>query len=109
MKKTAPDQASRTSSDPYRRLANGIILQAVKDYRTARRALETTDWSWLLLGINGKRKKEIEKIIETHRETIHEVSEFFTSDYFMVLTDIDGGALLRQLEQEDMNKEETDE
>lgn len=104
--KAAPDQASHTSDDPYRRLANGIILQAVRDFRTARKALETTDWDWLLLGINGKRKKEIKKIMDAHIETIEEVSEFFKSDYFMVLTNIDGTALLRQLEQENLTEEE---
>ena len=56
---------------PYENLANAIVLQAVKDYR--------------------------------QREAPHEISEieaFFRSDWFHVLTQIDGEWLIRKLRKE---------
>ena len=56
---------------PYENLANAVVLQAVKDYR--------------------------------QHEAPHEISEieaFFRSDWFHVLTQIDGEWLIRKLRKE---------
>lgn len=70
------------SEDPYTRLANAIILQAVKDYRDANKKLA-----------RGKTNKnaEMEK---------NEVLRFFRSDWFGALTELDPEMLIRKLDEE---------
>ena len=68
--------------NPYENLANAVVLQAVKDYRDAVRKLS-----------HGKRN-----VMAEQRKTECEV--FFKSQYFNVFTDLDGNALLSQLEKE---------
>ena len=59
--------------DPYERLANAIILQAVKDYRLCSRS-----------------------------ESAGEIERSFLSDWFEVLTRLDGQVLLSKLRKEKM-------
>ena len=66
----------------WEELANGIVLQAVKDYRASRRRAR-------------KRKTAREA-----RMRIREVEMFFHSRWFCQLTDIDGEKLLEQLKEE---------
>lgn len=70
------------TEDPYTGLANGIILQAVKDYRDANKKLS-----------RGKTNKDaqIKK---------QEVLKFFRSDWFGVLTEVDPEMLIRKLDEE---------
>ncbi|MDD2978814.1 MAG: hypothetical protein PHN80_02460 [Hespellia sp.] len=74
-------QGSKTE-DPYTGLANAIILQAVKDYRDALKKLS-----------RGRANKdaEIKK---------QEILNFFRSDWFGVLTEIDPEMLIRKLDEE---------
>lgn len=68
--------------NPYERLANAIVLQAVTDYRNARKTL---------------------KICPKDRDAMHttkEVIAFFRSDYFKVLTSIDPELLISKLRKE---------
>ena len=70
------------TEDPYERLANAIILQAVTDYRVAL-----------------KRIKRSPK----DRETIDEamgVESFFRSGWYSQLTAVDGECLIRRLQNE---------
>ena len=70
------------AEDPYERLANAIILQAVTDYRAALKRI--------------KRKPE-------ERETIDEamrVESFFRSGWYSQLTAVDGEYLIRRLQDE---------
>ena len=70
------------TEDPYERLANAIILQAVTDYRAALKRI--------------KRKPE-------DRETIDEamrVESFFRSGWYSQLTAVDGEYLIRRLQNE---------
>ncbi|MBQ2071947.1 MAG: hypothetical protein II460_06335 [Oscillospiraceae bacterium] len=69
--------------DPYENLANGIILLAVKDWREAVRTLKK--WS---------RDKDAKR-------TRDECEQFFRSEWFAVLTSVDGNALLNKLKQEE--------
>ncbi len=66
----------------YEELANAVILQAVKDYRAAFRRHRT-------MPNNRSAQEEMDRI-----------KKFFYSDYFKVLTDLDGPALLRKILQE---------
>lgn len=68
--------------DPYMNLAHGIILQAVKDYRTARHKLKQ----------NPR--------YEPARAMKRECERFFRSDWFSVLTDLDGEELIHRLNRE---------
>ncbi len=68
--------------DPYEALANAIILQAVTDYRKALKQLaRTPDYKPAL-----KDKRECEA--------------FFQSQWFKVLTTVDGTRLMNQLQKE---------
>lgn len=65
--------------DPYRTLANAIIVQAAKDYRKALRQL--------------RRNPRY----ETARNEKNEVERFFHSEWFHFLTDTDPDYLLDYL------------
>ncbi len=68
--------------DAYEKLANAIILQAVKDYRGALKIL----------------KKRPENI--SAKSTKDEVERFFRSGWYQVLTEVDGEMLIRRLQEE---------
>ena len=67
---------------PYEALGNAVVLQAVKDYREAVHKLS-----------RGKKNTNEES-------TKQECERFFQSPYFNVFTQLDGKALLSQLEKE---------
>ena len=67
---------------PYEALGNAVVLQAVKDYRDAVHKLT-----------RGKKNT----IAESMKQ---ECERFFQSPYFNVFTQLDGKALLSQLEKE---------
>lgn len=69
--------------EAYEKLANAIILQAVKDWRSARRKL--------------KRKAQNEGA----RIVLESCERFFRSEWFTTLTDVDGAVILRKLYEED--------
>jgi len=66
----------------YENLANAIILQAVKDYRMALKCLRA----------NPKNR--------TARADKDELDRFFRSQWFTVLTSVDGEMLIRSLNME---------
>ena len=67
---------------PYEALGNAVVLQAVKDYREAVHKLS-----------RGKKNTIAES-------TKQECERFFQSPYFNVFTQLDGKALMSQLEKE---------
>lgn len=68
--------------NPYERLANGIILQAVKDYRDALRDLR------------------INPSYSDAQRTVLDVERFFRSGWFSALTAIDPEVLIKKLQSE---------
>jgi hypothetical protein len=68
--------------EPEERLANAIIMRAVKDYRLALLALKRNSRNY---GAN-KRKEEVER--------------FFLSDWFITLSRLDGKALMEKIRKE---------
>ena len=70
--------------EPYERLANAIILQAVRDYRTALKAL---------------RMNPRNKAAQTEKES---VERFFRSQWYQALTTVDGEMLIKKLNEEVM-------
>lgn len=68
--------------DPYQALANAIVEQAVRDYRSARRALKT----------NPGDAKTLDALCEIER--------FFRSSWYTKLTTMDGRWLMEKLEEE---------
>ena len=72
-------------TDPYEDLAQAIILQAVKDYRDARRKMK-----------RYPKDKEAKLMIR-------DCESFFRSGLFSVLTNIDGQMLLEKLKEEDIS------
>ena len=71
-------------TDPWESLANAIILQAVKDYREARK----------------KHRKRPTN--EDAKLMIADCEAFFRSDWFKALTELDGAMLLRKLQEEEI-------
>ena len=69
-------------TDPYSNLANAIVLQAVKDWRDAKRKLKR------------KPRNESAKLIAEGCEA------FFLSEWFSTLTNVDGRMLLTKLQEE---------
>jgi hypothetical protein len=70
-------------TDPYENLANAIVLQAVKDWRSAVRTLK-------------KRPR-----YDPAKQMKEECERFFRSDWFEQLTGVDGSVILRKLKQEE--------
>lgn len=70
------------TTNPYERLANAIVLQAVKDYRAAKKKL--------------KRKG---RNIQAERD-VADIERFFRSGWFSQLTEVDGEYLLDRLKRE---------
>ncbi len=66
----------------WKNLANAIIVQAVKDFRPAYRRLK-------------KHPND-----RAAQDTVKEITEFFCSQYFEQLTDLDGPALLHRVMRE---------
>ena len=73
---------SSNNLSPYEALGNAVVLQAVKDYREAVHKLS-----------RGKKNTNAES-------TKQECERFFQSPYFNIFTQLDGKALLSQLEKE---------
>lgn len=71
-------------TDHWESLANAIILQAVKDYREARKK-------------HRKRPKN-----EDAKLMIADCEAFFRSDWFKALTEFDGEMLLRKLQEKEI-------
>lgn len=67
---------------PYENLANAIILQAVKDYRKALKALKTNPKS---------RSAKADK---------NTLERFFRSQWYTCLTSVDGEMLIEKLQEE---------
>ena len=70
------------AEDPYERLANAIILQAVSDYRTALKKIKA----------HPKNRQAIDEALEIER--------FFRSGWYSQLTSVDGEYLIRRLQEE---------
>lgn len=68
--------------DPYEKLANAIILQAVKDYRATRRKLKRNPRNHLA------------------QAEADSIERFFRSPWYGCLTEVDGEMLIRKLKEE---------
>lgn len=75
-------KAEETKMDPWQSLANAIVISAAKDYRTALRRLRR----------NPKNKTALSEIADLER--------FFRSDWYAMLTNVPGEALIRKLKEE---------
>lgn len=73
---------SKDCGDPYENLANAIILSAVRDYRSALK--------WL-----SKSPKSKMAAAEVDR-----LENFFYSQWYEMLTDVDGAYLVNRLREE---------
>ena len=67
--------------NPYKELANAIIVQAVKDYRTA---------------LNQLSLNPSDKAAQSEKKSIE---RFLHSDFFSILTDLNGEVLLAKLKE----------
>lgn len=72
----------KNNLNPYEGLANGTILQAVKDYRDANKKL-----------LRGRKN-------EAALQMKDECLRFFRSKWFTMLTDVDVEFLIRRLDKE---------
>ena len=70
------------AEDPYERLANAIVLQAVDDYRKALKAVKR----------NPNNRSALDEALSVER--------FFRSGWYSTLTSVDGEYLIRTLQEE---------
>ena len=70
------------AENPYEKLANAIILQAVSDYRAALKKVKK----------NPKNRDAIDGVLQIER--------FFQSEWYQVLTSVDGEYLIEKLREE---------
>lgn len=70
--------------DPYEKLAAAVVMQAVKDYRKALRAC---------------RKSPSSHYVKSQTEALE---RFFCSDWFLLLTDLDGEMVIERIRKEVM-------
>lgn len=84
--------------EPYQRLAHAVIIQAVKDYRKARRFVKhhpaalDIDLQQYVPQQHGRRDQAIKN--EQQRDAL---AHFFRSGWFAMLTNLDGELLLKKL------------
>lgn len=87
MKKEKKTSKDEVSYDPYEEVANAIVIQACNDYKNAyRRSLHK-------VGIAGEADEELA-----------ELEEFFCSDWYKKLTEVDGEYLMERLRNEVLEK-----
>ncbi len=70
------------AENPYEKLANAIVLQAVSDYRAALKKVKK----------NPKNREAIEGALQ--------LEKFFRSEWYQVLTSVDGEYLIDRLRKE---------
>lgn len=70
------------AEDPYEKLANAVVLQAVSDYRTAVKRIR-----------KNPRNREA-------AEEARAIERFFRSSWYQVLTSVDGEYLIERLRKE---------
>ena len=70
------------AENPYEKLANAIILQAVSDYRAALKKVKK----------NPKNRDAIDEALQ--------IEKFFQSEWYQVLTSVDGEYLIDRLRKE---------
>ena len=88
-------QTKKLSSDPWRRLSNAIILQAAADHRASVKYIRAAPR--LLLGVSGKlRTSDLEQLGRA-KVMMWETEQFFTGEWFMMLTNLDGAGVLRAI------------
>lgn len=99
MTNVLPEQDIRDEADPWRALANAVVMQAVKDYRDSRAMLrklkrEMTVWEALSKDAAALMKKRI----LDNQAMLSEARSFILSDNFSLYSGLDGIALLQRLE-----------
>lgn len=75
-------ESKNLAEDPYERLANAVVLQAVSDYRVALKKIK----------VHPKNREAISEALE--------IEKFFRSGWYSQLTDVDGEYLIRRLQDE---------
>lgn len=75
-------KAEETKMDPWQSLANAIVISAAKDYRAALRRLRRNPNS------------------QSAKSEIADIERFFRSDWYAMLTNVPGEALIRKLKEE---------
>lgn len=70
------------AENPYEKLANAIVLQAVSDYRTALKKVKK----------NPNNREAIDEALQ--------IEKFFRTEWYQVLTSVDGEYLIDRLRKE---------
>lgn len=75
-------KTEETKMNPWQSLANAIVISAAKDYRAALRRLRRNPNS------------------QSAKSEIADIERFFRSDWYAMLTNVHGEALIRKLKEE---------
>ena len=82
MRRDGAIRPEETTRENYQNLANAIIEQACHDY---------------LVALERVRKRERRVRFNIEEDEIRNIEEFFHSDWFRELTDLDGDYLIKRL------------
>ena len=86
--------------DPWQVLADAVILQAVRDYRVLNRMIKRIRWSMKRRHYSPEERQYQFHRIEYYTKEQDKAGDFFFSDLFATLTDLDGYDLLDRLNKE---------
>ena len=86
-------------TDGYQMLANAIILQAVQDYRKAKRVLNTYRGDSQFGTPLGRTGQTIPTV--RAEKMMRETERFFRSKWFQILSGVDPETLIKRLKEED--------
>ena len=86
--------------DPWQALADAVVLQAVKDYRNRARLMKRIQKQMRKRDISMEEREYLELRYRKYEDTQDAEADFFFSDLFATLTDLDGYDLLNRLNKE---------
>ncbi len=90
----------KNEPDSWQRLADAIILQAVKEYRSRYRLIRHIQNFLKHRALSQAEQDYQKQRLQTYKCAQDEEGDFFLSEWFAALTIIDGYDLLSRMEQE---------
>ena len=97
MTNVLPEQDIRDEADPWRVLANAVVMQAVKDYRDSRAMLRKLKREMTVGEALSKDAAALmKKRILDNQAMLSEARSFILSDNFSLYSGLDGIALLQK-------------
>ncbi len=92
--------AMNNEENPWQALANAVIFQAIKDYRNVTHMMNRISGQLKKKALTDDEKACLQQRFEDFAKLQDDIGDFFFSDLFTTLCDLDGYAILEQLNRE---------